>query len=376
MSAERILVIDDEPSVVRLCQRALEEEGFEVKGALSGEEGLRLLKVGQVANLSYDLTLLDVRLPDHDGLDVLSMIQEIDSEMAVVIITGYGTTEVAIGALRAGAQDFLLKPFTPAELVASVQKVLGKERLIQENLRLKARLPILEVSKALMSEVNLERLAQLALKTVRRTLGADRVSLMLPDEERQELFISAALGLPDEVVDTTWVKMGQGLASVAVQRRKPLLLPEQAENDPVIQGLIRGDIGPAICLPLMFKDRVLGVLNASRPLGGAPFRQDDVNLLSILGGQIAVAIENARLFEQAQREIAERKRAEERIAHLNAVLHAIRKINQLIIREKDRDRLLQGACDNLIETRGYHNAWIALLDESGGSVATAEAGLG
>ena len=93
----RILVIDDEPSVVKLCQRALEEQGFEVKGALSGEEGLRLLKVGQVANLSYDLTLLDIRLPDHDGLDVLSTIQEMDPEMAVVIITGYGTMEMVLG---------------------------------------------------------------------------------------------------------------------------------------------------------------------------------------------------------------------------------------------------------------------------------------
>jgi len=70
------------------------------------------------------------------------------------------------------------------------------------------------------------------------------------------------------------------------------------------------------------------------------------------------------------------RQAEERIKHLNLVLYAIRSVNQLIAREKDRDRLLKGACDRLIETRGYYNAWIALLDESGGLVATAEAGLG
>jgi len=90
------------------------------------------------------LTLLDIRLPGRDGLDVLSAIREMDPEMAVIIITGYGTMEVAIKALKSGAQDFLLKPFTPEELVSSVQKVLEKRRLIQENLRLKARLPILE----------------------------------------------------------------------------------------------------------------------------------------------------------------------------------------------------------------------------------------
>jgi len=307
MIAERVLLIDDEPDVIELCQRALEQEGFEVKGALNGEEGLRLFSEGD-----FDLILLDVKLPDRDGLDVLSTVQEMDPEMAVIIVSGYGTMEMAIRALKLGAQDFLLKPFTPKELVTSMQKVLERRRLIQENLRLKARLPILEISKALMAEVNLQRLVQLALETVQQTLGAGRVSLMLLDEERQELSISAALGLPDEVVTSTRVKVGQGLASLAVQRKEPILLPEQAEDDSSIQALMtRSDVGPAICMPLMLKDRVLGVLNVSRPLGLAPFRQDDVDLLSILGGQIAVAIENARLFEKAQQEIAERKRVEE-----------------------------------------------------------------
>jgi signal transduction histidine kinase len=73
---------------------------------------------------------------------------------------------------------------------------------------------------------------------------------------------------------------------------------------------------------------------------------------------------------------AERKRAEAKLRHLNALLRAIRNVNHLIAREKDRDRLLQGACHNLVETRGYYNAWVALLDESRGLATTAEAGLG
>ena len=74
-------------------------------------------------------------------------------------------------------------------------------------------------------------------------------------------------------------------------------------------------------------------------------------------------------------DITGRKRAEERIEHLNSMLRAIRNVNQLIIRERDRDRLLQGTCDRLIKAR-YHNAWIVVLDEARGLVTTAEAGLG
>jgi PAS domain S-box-containing protein len=76
------------------------------------------------------------------------------------------------------------------------------------------------------------------------------------------------------------------------------------------------------------------------------------------------------------KEITAHKQTWERLEHLNALLHNIRKVNQLITREKDRDTLIQGACNNLIEARGYHNAWIALLDEDGRLVTTAEAGLG
>jgi PAS domain S-box-containing protein len=75
-------------------------------------------------------------------------------------------------------------------------------------------------------------------------------------------------------------------------------------------------------------------------------------------------------------DITERKQAEEKILHLNLVLRAIRNINQLIAKRPDRDSLLKGACENFVETRGYYNAWIALLNESGELVNTAEAGLG
>ena len=81
-------------------------------------------------------------------------------------------------------------------------------------------------------------------------------------------------------------------------------------------------------------------------------------------------------LQRWEQSLAQRRRAEEQIRHLNAILRAIRNVNQLITREKDRNRLLKGACESLIRTRGYLSAWIALLDESGGLVTTAEAGLG
>ena len=95
---------------------------------------------------------------------------------------------------------------------------------------------------------------------------------------------------------------------------------------------------------------------------------------------------NASVYKDAQgriagvfaaaRDVTERKKAEERIEHLNLVLRAIRNVNQLIAKEKDRDRLLKDGCHALVKARGYYNAWLALIDESGKLVTTAEAGLG
>jgi len=104
-----------------------------------------------------------------------------------------------------------------------------------------------------------------------------------------------------------------------------------------------------------FKGRIPILCNAG------PIRDEEGN---ITGGVIA------------WRDITERKQAEEKIKHLNLVLYAIRNVNQLIVKVKDRKSLLKGACESLVKTRGYHNAWIALLDKEGKLETFAETGLG
>jgi PAS domain S-box-containing protein len=89
-----------------------------------------------------------------------------------------------------------------------------------------------------------------------------------------------------------------------------------------------------------------------------------------------IKIEEKWYIQEIIRDITERKQAEKKLQHFNLVLRAIRNVNQLIARGVDRESLLKGACENFVNTRGYYNAWIALLDESGKLVTAAEAGLG
>ncbi|UCH07847.1 MAG: PAS domain S-box protein [Deltaproteobacteria bacterium] len=114
-----------------------------------------------------------------------------------------------------------------------------------------------------------------------------------------------------------------------------------------------------------------------RPMDIAYGSTDEIGyLVSAFNKMTADLHETTVSRDSLAKEVAQRKLAEERIEHLNLVLRSIRKVNQIITHERDRDKLLKGACDNLIDNRGYYHAWIVLLDESGGVVATAEAGLG
>ena len=130
-----ILVIDDDPLMRDACHQALTNHGHSVTVAKSGREGLALLE-----NWSFDLILLDLKMPGEDGLFVLAKIQDLDPEAIVVMISAYGSIETAVQAIKLGAFDFISKPFTPDELLKLVNRILRNRRLTMENLSLKQNL--------------------------------------------------------------------------------------------------------------------------------------------------------------------------------------------------------------------------------------------
>lgn len=117
---KKILVIDDEAIVRVSCERALGQEGYEVTAAASGREGIELLEKN-----SFGLVLLDLKMPDIDGVEVLNTINRKWPGTRVIMITGYSTVEIAVQALRLGAYNFIEKPFTPDTLLTAVREAMG-----------------------------------------------------------------------------------------------------------------------------------------------------------------------------------------------------------------------------------------------------------
>ena len=130
----KVLVIEDDKAQRLLLTGFLSNQGFEAQAASSGQEALTRLQAEP-----YDLALLDFRLPDMDGLELLSKLRKPQPEIPVIMITAFGTIEVAVSAMKMGVFDFLTKPINLDVLLDSMKDILERSRLVRENRDLKGR---------------------------------------------------------------------------------------------------------------------------------------------------------------------------------------------------------------------------------------------
>src|SRR5579871_1800866 len=127
-----ILIIDDETAIRESLETLLEFEGYRVESAETGEQGLA--KIGEHP---FDLVLLDFALPDRNGLEILADIRDRDPQLAVIMITAYGTVDNAVRAMQSGAANFIQKPWDNEKLLADVRAAVARRRAEEENEQLK-----------------------------------------------------------------------------------------------------------------------------------------------------------------------------------------------------------------------------------------------
>jgi signal transduction histidine kinase len=317
MADERILVADDETRIVELCVHLLTKRGYNVRGVTSGHDAIACLEAD-----SYDLLIVDIRMPDVDGLTVLRVGLAIDPNLTSVVITGYATMGRVIEALNSGARGFLLKPFDIEELNGAVESALAQRQKEQEWLRLRAQLPILVISQALMTAGDVRELSRRLLEVVARQIGVSRAVLALLDNSSGELQVAAAVGFPEEQADQMQITWSPSLEETLRTQEVLMLEPDAlAELDAPLRDLAC-DLGSGalVLVPLRTGKKDVGLLclnavgNRGKPVSLTP---SDLSLLSIMGGQIAIALENARMYAMEQRRTAELARALEQQRELD-----------------------------------------------------------
>jgi signal transduction histidine kinase/DNA-binding response OmpR family regulator len=322
MQRARILVVDTEVGSLEPARRMLEREGYLVTKVESGTAAADLALRG-----NFDLILTDLMTTTESGLDMARAVKEKNPLAVHVAIVDPTALDAAIRALRTGTDDVVIGPLSHDELRDVVASALARGSARRDSIRFSALIPLYELSKSFMGMTDLERLLAEIVEVGSRETGADRVSLMLVNEDGQTMTIKAAVGLPQEVMDTTVINVGEGISGIVAQRRQAVVLdnisPPSAEFRELMK---RNFISSAICIPLTVRDELVGVLNLSK-LGHEtpPFTAGSLELASVLAGQAAIAIKNARLFEEAQRAYTELKKLDElKSEFINVASHELR----------------------------------------------------
>ena len=208
MTKDKILVIDDEAGIRSSLKGILEDEGFAVKTTDTGETGLEILK-----NENIDLVLLDIWLPQLNGLDVLAKIKASEEDSQVVMISGHGSIATAVKATKLGAYDFLEKPLSLEKVVLTVKNALRQKKLEEENIQLrekvKAKYQLIGESPAIQ-KLKIE--IKLAAPTNGRVLiygetgtGKELVARLIHQQSprRHKRFIQINSGaIPDDLIES------------------------------------------------------------------------------------------------------------------------------------------------------------------------------
>ncbi|MBI1819081.1 MAG: response regulator [Nitrospirae bacterium] len=294
VSSKKVLVVDDEVVIVELCRRFLSGAGYNVKTVSHGNEA-----IGLCQKEAFDLILSDVRMPGISGLELIKTIKQIQPQMVIVIMTGHGTIQTAIEAMKQGALGFVLKPFTEEELLKSIRYASEMNDMVKENMRLKSYMGLFEINRSLMNEIHLEQLLPKIVDITLKETKADRASIMLLDPEKQELTVKAHAGFDEIFPELLKKKVGEWVSGKVAQTKEPVLIQGVQADDPELVHFLKNEkISSSLTVPLVFNEKVIGVLNASKLNESPPFTGSDVDLVSIMSGQAAVAIENAALYEK------------------------------------------------------------------------------
>jgi signal transduction histidine kinase/FixJ family two-component response regulator len=321
----KVLVVDDEEDICDLCVRSLQRYGYDVTATTKPQKSLEMLRQQE-----FDLLLLDVRMPEISGLEVMRRVRQFAPDLAIVVMTGYASMEMAIEAVKQGATDFLQKPFQNLDnLRLAVAEALAKRDLARERVRSRALMHLVRASEQIASSLEDDVLVQVALRAAMEETGAWRGSVMLYEPGKQVLYLSGAIGLPPEVPLGHAVGLNEGVAGHILKLGEPLLV-EDVRSDPRLVGTPRPNQeryqNPSfLAVPIRSGEQVLGVLNLSEKTGVQPFQTSDLEVAGLLGNQLAIALEKAHLFNEIQ-ESYQRLREVDRLKSefLNIAAHELR----------------------------------------------------
>ena len=285
---EKILIVEDDAFFREIFSDLLRDEGYHVDTATSGNEALRKLSKN-----SYHLVVTDMVLQDISGLDVLSKVKQMDTEIEVIVVTGYGNMESAIYALKNGARDYLVKPISHDEFKHVVKLCMEQRRLLDENQGLKDQIRLYQVSQTIANCLDIDRIQLLVLDAIAKEVGAVRGYSSLMDAARTVLLMETK-----DIEKEEAAKIDEIIKSKFDWENETFTAPVRIQLDIAANG--NTTITEVILFPLSDKSALNGVVTLLND--GDTHLPAEINISNIhfLLEQSSLALENAGRYSIAK----------------------------------------------------------------------------
>ncbi|MFZ3045373.1 MAG: sigma-54 dependent transcriptional regulator [Desulfatirhabdiaceae bacterium] len=270
MMEPSLIIVDDEIEMLRLLKRSIRADiDCDIDTASDGPSALQLIQ-----NRSFDVALIDIRMPDMDGIELLQQIRQIDSWLTVIMMTAYGVIEVAVDSIKKGAYDFITKPFEHEDIIHLLRKAFERSRLLRENRHLQKRIQKEETFQNLVGISPAMQKIYDAIQMISQTdvtllitgesgtgknLAARAIHALSQRHEKPYVHVNCPT-LPETILESELFGYKKGAFTHAVQDKKGLF--EEAEGGTICLDEI-GDI------PLSVQTKLLQVLEDKeiKPLG-------------------------------------------------------------------------------------------------------------
>jgi PAS domain S-box-containing protein len=291
----KILVVDDEIELKNGLVDALSKQSYDARGYTSGHEALEALRAED-----FDLLISDLMMPGMDGIALIKAALEIDPHLVAIIMTGQGTIQTAVDAMKAGTFDYVLKPFRLQTLMPVLTRGINTRRLRKENLQLRETVTIYELAQTIAFTLDPQTLISKLADAALQQTEADEVSILLPVNDGGELYVAAVRGENRQRLLGERVPVGDTISGWVARERTPLLLHGEINDERFRTLWPHPEIRSAVSVPMQVANKLVGIINLNVLERPRAFNLGQMKALTILASTAAAALESAALYTQVR----------------------------------------------------------------------------
>jgi two-component system, cell cycle sensor histidine kinase and response regulator CckA len=287
----KILVVDDEIELKNGLVDALSKQNYDARGYESGRDALEALR-GE----DFDVLISDLMMPEMDGIALIKAALEIDPHLVAIIMTGQGTIQTAVDAMKAGTFDYVLKPFRMHTLMPILTRAINTRRLRKENLQLRETVTIYELAQTIAFTLDPQTLISKLADAALQQTDADEVSILLPINDGGELYVAAVRGENRQRLLGERVPVEDTISGWVARERTPLLLHGEINDERFRTLWPHPEIRSAVSVPMQVANKLVGIINLNVLQRPRAFNLGQMKALTILASTAAAALESASLY--------------------------------------------------------------------------------